>query len=207
MNFSHSLQGLLGIGLGFNHGLQFQGRHFWQSGKITLHYIFSRKNLLREEQMRLYHWCGSWSQTYKWTEVCWSHRVLSDLIDQCLICLCGFFLHLQWQSQHDFCSRVCSKKLSEGEERELKQGTGAWRPCGNRETTVRNSEQVSQTWDCGKSLPAKKRRQCLLPPGKVMSWLKWSQEVRYVWKDAVNMSILLIMLFIVLHRHFNISLF
>lgn len=45
VNFSHSLQGLLEIGLAFSHGLQFPGKHFWQAEwqKSGLHYTISRK--------------------------------------------------------------------------------------------------------------------------------------------------------------------
>lgn len=121
VNFSHSLQGLLEIGLAFNHGLQFQGKHFWQVEwrKSGLHYTTSRKkSLLREEQMQPDHWCGSWSQIYKWAEVCRSQRV--PLIDSVwFTCIfCSFTMTVTESGWLLFQSS--SEKLNEGEEKELK---------------------------------------------------------------------------------------
>lgn len=133
VNFSHSLQGLLEIELGFNYGLQFQRRHFWQAEwlKRALHYIFSRKKPPQRGTNAAVSLVWILIPDVQMGRGMLVSESASDW--QCLICLHIFFpLWWQWQSQNDYCSRTCNEKLNEGEEKELKKGTGACRSRGDR---------------------------------------------------------------------------
>lgn len=142
---------------------------------------------------------------YKWADVYWSQRVsLTD--SMWFVCIfCSFmmtvtepgwllFQSLQWEGEWMKGRRVKARNCS-------LQITWQQRNFCEKQWTDRSNLR-----DYGKSLPTKKRRQCLLQPRKVMSWLKMSQKIGCPCKDAVNGERLLIMLFVVLNSYFNISL-
>lgn len=138
MNFPHFLQGLVRLRLRFNHSLQFQGRHFWQAEwwKRVLYYIISRINLFREEQMQ--HFTGVDPDLS-----CTNGQLVSERASdwQCLTFL-AYFFPLWQQCKPEWLLIQSVRWEAEQRRGELKQGTGAGRSHGDREVSVRNSEQI-----------------------------------------------------------------